>query len=248
MIYYREGGLLWKAKRKVIKVSGSTLASVLHVSPWTSTRRLFEEKTGIISEKQARRRFESPGLKPILAHGVYYEDEALTKYKRHIHKPDTLVYKPGLRMSADNYFIGATPDAWCPESRTVVEIKCPHNIQGTRSWESRLYRDGNIPAYYISQCLLEAHVMGAQKIHFVCYLAAEWGEPWRMTVMEFQLPQELWDHWIQPKMNYFVQQCLGKKLPPPKRQANGLKKKWEKILTQGIEITNEWYFEGPLCN
>ena len=79
-------------------VTGSTLASVLHCSKWTSTRRLFEEKTGIISEKKARARFQSPSLKPILAHGVYYEPEALKCYKKNILKPGVDIYKPGLYL------------------------------------------------------------------------------------------------------------------------------------------------------
>lgn len=239
----REGGILWFAKRRTLHVSGSSLASVLGVSPWKSRWKLYLEKTGVISEKRAQASLSHPATQERLAHGRYWEPYALAQYEESM-AVRGVVASPGLHVSPRLPTVAATPDAWHPESRTVIEIKCPSNLAcSERTWDQRMVWD-RPPAHYIAQTLLEAHVMGAARIHFVCYLAPEEDEPWRLNVLEYALPRDLWDEEIWPEILSFSQQIDGVIGPPPKRLPKGHKEHWTRKLEDGIDVTASYYFSG----
>lgn len=241
----REGGILWHAKRRTLHVSGSSLASVLGVSPWKSRWKLYLEKTGVITEKRAQASLSHPSNQERLAHGRYWEPHAIQQYERSMGL-EGVVPNPGLSISPRLRTVAATPDAWHPESRTVIEIKCPSNLAcSDRTWEERMVWD-RPPAHYVAQTLMEAHVTGAERIHFVCYLAPEEesSEPWRMNVLEYAMPRELWEQEIWPEILSFSQQVEGTKDPPPKRLPNGHKELWTRKLEEGIHVVRSYYFSG----
>ena len=241
----REGGALWRSMRRTLHVTGSSLASVLGVSPWKSRWKLYLEKTGVISEKKAQASLSNPNTIERLNHGRYWEPHALRQYEKSMELKG-VVASPGLHLSPDHPLVGATPDAWHPETHTVIEIKCPSNLSfNPRPWDERMTWDCP-PAHYICQTLLEAHVMGAKRIHYVCYLAPDpdANEPWRLNVLEYAFPSDLWDHDIWPEILHFSQQISGQRDPPPQRLPNKHKSHWTDKLTHGINVTRSYYFSG----
>jgi hypothetical protein len=143
-------------------------------------------------------------------------------------------------------YVGATPDGWDPDTRTVLEVKCPYPNSESRTQEERMMWD-RPPAHYIAQTLMEAHVMRAERIHFICYVHPapdEEQQRWTMSVLEYTMPENLWNNEIWPEIEQFCWQVKGLEPPPPPRQRNGRKQEWQQKLEEGIHVRNKYYFSG----
>lgn len=218
---FRERGALWFAwRKKNTVVTGSALGAILGVSPYMSRWKYFELRTGRTSWKERERKLSHPQTQVRIQHGNRFEDRAIREYERYM---GCRVERPGLCLSPDNSKIAATPDGYVPETKTVVEIKCPY--QKIHNWPP--------PPTYIAQTLVEAHVTGAERIHLVSFLIDPDTQQWEMNIMKYAMPEDLWYNEIIPEIEDFIARVEGR-IPPPPTRCSGMKKKWTRILQEGV--------------
>jgi putative phage-type endonuclease len=158
MLYKRNGKpqgdswsheLTWRMDREK-GVGGSEIASILGISPWLTAYQLWEYKTGKKESKDMSTlsHIQRGILGEKMARRIL-EDKYKRKYVPHTWTIEGTPYR-------------CSDDGFCCDNE-ILEIKC----MGQEAHEK--VREGYIPEYYMTQCIWNLFVSGAEQCRFVSF-------------------------------------------------------------------------------
>lgn len=168
-----QGSSDWHYLRKnVLKVTGSEFASVLGIDPYTSKKKLHENKvlyynTGELPTKSL---FQTK----IMDWGVQNEEKAYHLFQQYITEKYDALYQvktTGTWIFTDDYRLGSTPDGLIgtkegPSPCAVVEIKCPFRQS---PYTELLNVSPYIKETHYIQMLMEMRAVDVADGYYVCW-------------------------------------------------------------------------------
>ena len=135
-------------KRKTY-LGGTDASAVLGLNRWRTPLMVWMEKTGHPAEDISDKLQVKLGVKLEQAVADLFEEETGKK----VHKVNETIFHP------EYDFLGANIDRKVEGERAILECKT------TSAWKAQEYKDGNMPAEYILQCLHYLMVTGYDRAY-----------------------------------------------------------------------------------
>jgi len=149
IIQHKQGSPSWHSWRKSF-IMASEAASVLGISPYTSTYKCWQRKLGLIQEQETNWAMER---------GLALEDMARMAF----YDEFDIMMEPACVESSEYNFLAASLDGISQCNKYILEIKA----NGKKNHDLAL--KGEIPKYYVSQMQHQLLVTGAEKCFYYSF-------------------------------------------------------------------------------
>lgn len=148
-VEYRQNSDEW-LKWRMDGIGASDAPVIMSLSPW-------KDYDTLLYEKVTR-------AKPPAPHFGMLRGAKLEPVARDIYQRRTYLHFPPVCAEMDDYpFLRASVDGYHAESQTVLEIKCPNQM------DHALARTQRVPEKYYAQLQHQLLVTGARWLHYVSY-------------------------------------------------------------------------------
>jgi len=213
IIELEQGSPEWHGFRKT-HIGASEAPIIMGVSPWSTPHKLWQEKLGLLGEKEPTQWMQR---------GIEQEEIARQAYIAHTGTP----VLPAVLVSEELDWMSASLDGISNDGKTIVEIKNP----GQKDHD--IAKSGSVPDKYFPQCQHQLAVSKADVLHYFSFRDGDF------ALVEFYPDQEYIEKMIEQEKKFW--DCLQNFIEPKKCARDEDKdfierddEEWERAVMQAV--------------